>query len=229
MPDRYRLSRNKLSASRKEKKRRFIRIKNKIRTGNGVYYTYHVEEDNDFQTWIDIYFLSKKRKGVYYAAALCTPDCIASDMLQNAALKEVDKILPYTGDEFRTSVKIPKTHPKQPQTYRWYPSELLNRRHELWTKIEEEMSGNEFTVTPQIKIDPSYYPPAIGCLATVNTPSLTPKAIIEFIEFFRTVAEPITVLGKNPSIVWKGEEVKRVPAEFNKRYKEYRDAQPNSD
>lgn len=229
MPDRYRVNKNN-TPSRKDRKLRFIKMKNRIREGNGVYYTYHLEDETtrDFHTWIDVYFLSEKYKNRYFSAALTTPDCIASDMVQDKAIKEAYELMPMLDeDKFFESEKIPRKSPKDPILYRMILKEDAKKRHELINELEAKYSEDEFSVQCEIEIDQGYWGPAIGFHATVNTPSLTPEAIIEFIKMYRALGEPLPSTERG--VVWVGEEVKRVPAEFNRRYKEARDAQSSGD
>lgn len=228
MPDRYRLNQHSIP-SRKARKLRFIKMKNQIRAYNGVYYTYHLEDETtrEFHTWIDVYFMSTKYKNRYFSAALCTADCIASDLVQDKAIKDAYEKFPKLDEKWFESVKVPKKSPKDPDLYRMVFKEEAKIRNDYITELEAKYSEDEYTIQPHIEIDKGYWGPAIGFHAVVNTQSLTPEVIIEFIEMYRQLGEPLPSSERGK--VWIGEEVKRVPAEFNKRYKEYRDAQSNSD
>jgi hypothetical protein len=225
MPDRYRYDRfgrshkNK-AVSRAKRKRKLINVKNKCKDPEvghkGIYYTYHGETNP--MTWIDVYFPSLLHKGRYFSAALITCEKEAEDRNDDAAWEVADAMFP-NAELKMISRPVKRTHPKQGKSWE-VDFEFVNNyaiKQEFREGVLKELNAKPRMVRPSISIDRDYWAPAIGVHAIVNTPSLTEEAIIQFIEQFRALGEPI-----NHGVVWTGEEVEVVPARIAERHAESR-------
>lgn len=223
MPKRYKLNDRGtkwFNPSRKQAKKRFIDTKNRCKSSvygvQGKYWTYHVNEG--IMSWIDVYFPSKFHKGRYFSAALITCEKKGADDDQNATFDASDKAFPDVKSDI-VSTPIP---PKSPKHQKLWSMSFVHTgdyagKSAFEKEYEKELNNMPRMVRPEIEIHNDYYYPAIGLHAVVNTPSLTPEAIIEFIEMFQALGEPIT-----SGIVWTGEEVEIVPARLNERYAQHR-------
>lgn len=223
MPKRYKLNQRgtkRYSPSRKVAKKKFIDTKNRCKSSvygvQGKYWSYHVNEG--IMSWIDVYFPSKFHKGRYFSAALITCEMKGIDDDQNAAFKAADEAFPDVKSDI-VSTLIPPKSPKEEKM--WSMQFVHTGDYEAKTAFEKEyeakLNNTPRMVRPEIDIHNDYYYPAIGLHGVVNTPSLTPEAIIEFIEMFQALGEPIT-----SGIVWTGEEVEVVPARLNERHAQHR-------
>jgi hypothetical protein len=219
MPDRYKLDRSnrqrKQKPSRKKAKKAFMRVKNrtagKTLGHRGVYCSYHVHEE--FMSWIDVYFPSKFHRGRYFSAALITCEMRGYDDDESAAWKEAEATYPDATSDLVNGKRFKDGSVEVRIVGRNGWDEMLKIQRDL----TKELNKKPRPVKPSIIIDRNYWYPAIGLHGVVNTPSLTEDAIIEFIEMFQSLGEPIT-----PGIVWEGPEVEVVPAKMDERYAQSR-------
>lgn len=223
MPKRYKMNERgtaRYNPSRKVAKKKFINTKNRCKDPvygvQGKYWTYHVSEG--LMTWIDIYFPSKFHKGRYFSAALITCEMKASDDDQSATFKAADEAFPDVTMEI-ASEPIPRKNPKDQLLHkmRFVTTGDYEGKKAFEKEYEAKLNATPRMVKPEIKIDNDYWYPAIGLHGIVNTPSLTEDVIIEFIEMFQALGEPVT-----SGIVWMGEEVEVVPARIEEYYAQHR-------
>jgi hypothetical protein len=223
MPERYKLNERgtkRFKPSRKQAKQRFIYNKNRCKSSvygvKGIYWSYHVNEG--VMSWIDVYFPSKFHKGRYFSAALITCEMKGIDDDQNAMFKAGEEAFPNAKLDMQ-SVLIP---PKNPNQERMWEMKLVEvgdyaSKREFMDAYEKKLNEQPRMIAPSIEIDNDYWYPAIGLHGVVNTPSLTEAAVIEFIEMFQALGEPVAT-----GIVWTGEEVEVVPSRISERHAQLR-------
>lgn len=225
MPKRYKLNERgtkRYNPSRKVAKKRYIDTKNRCKSSvyghKGKYWTYHMENEHGIMSWIDVYFPSKFHKGRYFSAALITCEMKGIDDDQSAMFKAGDEKFPDVTMDIGSEL-IPPKSPKEEKMYKmnFITTGDYEGKRAWEDAYEKELNNTPRMVKPEIVIDNDYWYPAIGLHGVVNTPSLTEEAIIEFIEMFQALGEPIT-----SGIVWQGEEVEVVPARLNERYAQHR-------
>ena len=69
--------------STRYQKQKYNHVKKLIQKNNGLYYTEHLIEPNKEYSWLDIYFLSKKHKNVFYNVEVITALTDVFDQLDN--------------------------------------------------------------------------------------------------------------------------------------------------
>lgn len=69
--------------STRYQKQKYNHVKKLIQKNNGLYYTEHLMEPNKEHSWLDIYFLSKKHKNVFYNVEVITALMDIYDQLEN--------------------------------------------------------------------------------------------------------------------------------------------------
>lgn len=178
---------NKPIWTRDHRKKLFIQRKHRILSSdNGLYHTYHIEDEA--LVWIDFSFLSTKYKNKYFAVAATTLEYAEYESDDEKALDEVDAKRMMTGGA-------------------GVPAKFSQDSYREIDKLRDAKIEIPRMVSPTIRIDRTYGPVAIGVLASLNTRHLTKAVLAEFIEMFRDLGEPIS-----HGVVWTGKECEIVPA-----------------
>ena len=201
--------------NRKERKRRWIHVKNLMRkypdcAYNGDFYCNHVYDPARPWVWVDFLFFHTRLKR-YFAVAMVTAEYEAYSIAENRAIEEAYKIIP--PEEKTCSWEVVEVHPIHGKIYRGVFSEAKNKRHELITQLIEKYKAQDYFIKPRIEIK-DYGSVAVGVHATVNTQYIDEHVIRDFIAHFRSLGEPIDAGWK-----WEGEETKVDPRRLDQRAK----------
>ncbi len=182
--------------TRKERKNRYIRLKNKMRkypecAYNGDFYCIQILNTYGPSLGADFSFFHTKLKR-YYACCLTTCTLDAYNKIEDQCLERAEIIVPYPEDGVRN-----------------------DRRHHERAALGRALMEEEFTKpifsSPSVQVN-DYGPVAIGLWATVNKEYIDEHIIREFIAFFRSLGEP-TKAGWH----WHGEEVQVDPGRLDTR------------
>ena len=200
--------------TRAERKALWMRVKNGFRNklcSNGVYYCDHIYEEEHPWQWVDFRFLSERHHRRYFAVAASCLRYQAYGMAEDLAHAEADKDWPlpedgcYFGPGFKDPVygklyELKTTDEYRVQYNHWKTAYDEYLRHFLQKPV---------VLRPTIEVRLEYGPVAVGIWATLNRSHLDADALMEFIQQFRELGEPL-----RQGIVWQGEEVTVVPAEI---------------
>lgn len=181
--------------TRKERKARYIHVKNLMRkypecNYDDLFYCDYVYDPANPWVWTDFRFFHTTLKR-YFAVAMVTAEYEAYSEIENNAIEQSAIMFPYP--ELMVS------------THRMREGEVSQKRDELRQKLIDERLEQPQFVRPSILVK-DYGPVAIGLWVTVNKDYIDEHVIKEFITFFRSLGEPIKA-GWN----WSGEETKVDP------------------
>lgn len=184
--------RTRRDKNRKEKKHRYITLKNLMRkypecSYGGDFFCNHVYDPNDPWEWVDFKFFHTKLKR-YFSVAMMTCAYEAWEKMDNKALEIAFELFPKDDSDYQ-----------EPPTHR-----MLQRLH-FYKKMRDDLLENPQYSTPTI-MNLDYGPVAVGVMATVNKPYIDEHVIREFIAFFRSLGEPT-----KPGLIWRGEEIQIDP------------------
>ena len=204
MPSRYKTSKH--DKTRKERKASYIRAKNLIKKwpecviADGKAYCNHAWDPAYPWVWVDFRFFHTKLKR-YFACAMTTAEYTASGYAEDEAWEIAREKYPY--EEFRRSLR-------GIDSWRSERSENDDQRFEIYKAKSVELGLNTYKVTPKIEIK-DYGKLVVGVWATVNRPYIDEAYIADFIDFFRSLGEPM-----KPGIAWEGIEIEVIPANIYK-------------
>lgn len=204
MPSRFKAGDH--DRTRKQRKASYIRAKNLMKQypecvlANEQAYCNHVWDPAYPWVWVDFRFFHTKLKR-YFAVAMTTAEYTGSGIAEDEAWEFAREKYPY--EEYPRSKR-------GIQSWRFDRSETDDLRFDLFKKKTEEFGLNPYKVTPKIEVK-DYGKLVVGVWATVNRPYIDEAYIAEFIDFYRSIGEPI-----KPGLAWKGEEIEVIPSNIYK-------------
>ena len=169
--------------SRKRQKDQWIRLKNQIRLNKkwlgGLFFSYDVIGQN---SWVDIYFLSKKKRGVFYNVTLETTHYAYFEGLREKAYALAEQKVAYPdrlwGErDLKTGYTTLLPEKKSAGFGGLTRYEWANQR------VKEMADAQLHPVGTQIQIDTSYRY-GVGLHGTIGAKHLSIQTIIDFIEDF---------------------------------------------
>lgn len=200
--------------TRKQRKARWMKVKNGFRNklcSNGVYYCDHVYEEERPWQWVDFRFLSERHRRRYFAVAAETLRYHAYCLVEEEAsdLADKDWPLPENGLFFGPAI----IDPSYGKVYELQSTAEYDSQYRNWSAARDEYMKHLLqkpqVLRPKIEVRLEYGPVAVGVWASVNRSHLDATALMEFIQQFRELGEPL-----KQGVVWEGEEVTVVPAEI---------------
>jgi len=199
--------------SRRFRKEALTQIKNKIRYDHALtganFYTHDIILDNNceeevYNSWLDIYFLSRKDKFTFYNCTIEICQAALVDKAETLAIEESNKLLPDSEDKDSFDFVPDKINAwGKPTTYRL---ETIHHKYEVFDNMTKhdwidkriiEILQSKPKVHEEFKLSYDYYN-GIGLTLTVDELGLTIKNVNYHINRFLNMGE---INWKNPNPV----------------------------
>ena len=211
-------SRSKFETNRKDRKLRWIRVKNLMRlypscSYNGDFYCDHVYDPERPWLWVDFRFFHTRLKK-YFAVALITLEYEQYEMDGYLAYDKADERLGKIEYAPMTALNDEKYGKLYSFCVEPTDREFYDHHYRCQQEIEAELLAIPRNCRPTIEIK-DYGPVAVGVIASVNKQFIDEHVIREFIKEFRAMGEPT-----RPGWKWEGDEVEVIPARINERFKD---------
>lgn len=196
-------------ANRKQRKARWIRVKNEMRQYSdcnyGDFFCHHYLEnrEDDGPVWADFRFFHSKLKR-YFAVAMITAEYEALNIAEGRAIDEAYEEYPLgDGPIFVPSVD-------HPGYLELVSTETDKKRSHRTNDLLEQYLKLEYSIIPRIEVL-NYGDVAVGVYVTVNKSKIDEHVIREFIARFRELGEPI-----KPGWKWEDEAITITPEQLSR-------------
>lgn len=206
-------------SNRRQRKRRFISLKNKMRkypdcAYDGDFYCNHVYDPAQPWVWVDFRFHHSKLKR-YFSVAMTTLEFSEMEKDDEKAYELTRAELGDLRNGIEKQVEL-STHGKCYVFVESAEEKDFNRNHiARQVEIGRELMARPRQAQPSIIVK-DYGKVVIGLWVTVDRPYIDPTVIREFIAEFRKLGEPTT-----PGWTWTGPSVEVIPANLETRKNVY--------